>query len=230
MIGNTLHTRALYDTGAGPNCMSEHIFKHALRLQQVKARVPAKLTHIRTASGHNVDILGVFIIRIKVQNKVYEGPFTVLSQLSSPIIIGMVGAKAMQLDFSVTDGTFIFRDEQETRPFKVTSRKTTIISPKLAAKVHCLVTENEAPVRNETVVAEVNGTEVLATTDANGQFCVVISNPASAPLTFAKDFPFGEAYSHKDSEFACPITSDAQVSALSQAVSGKPTQRRVLTK
>jgi hypothetical protein len=209
--------QALYDTGAGPNCMSDTVYRIALQNGQVLSQINSTLKSIRTAGGQSVKILGVFLIRVIFHGRSYVGPFTVVTGLSSPIIIGMVGAKDMALDYSVTDNKFTFRKElSQNQEMSVTVKNRKELRSRETGRVRCVIQEKGLPVRNKTVIAAICGTDVIVSTDSQGECSIVFSNPGNDTITYRRAQDLGPAEIADDLDFDLPVTRNnvATVAAL----------------
>ncbi len=188
--------------------MNDATFRMAQKAGAVKAQLRSSLRSIRTASGKTVPILGVFLVSVRVRGRPYTGPFTVVQNLSSDIIVGIVMARDMQLDYSVTDNKFTFRGEPDSPTFAVNAAKAITVSPKKSVRLVCSVTQNGAPVRNHTVLATVQQTDVLATTDGDGRFTVVLSNPNNSELVFHRNQRLGLAEYAGELDAEVPVSKD----------------------
>jgi hypothetical protein len=213
--------KALYDTGAGPNCMSDSVYHIALKNGQVLSRINSNLKSIRTASGQSVKILGVFLIKVIFHGRPYVGPFTIVQGLASDIIIAMVAARDMALDYSVTDNKFTFRKELETTgSFQIAVRKRRELPTKQGGNVRCVVTHQGVPIRNKTIIACINTTDVIVHTDCDGEIKINFSNPTTDTITYARGCHLGTAELANDLEVDTPVTqnSAAAVAALVGAI------------
>ena len=188
--------RALYDTGASPNCVHQKVFDTAKKLGKVLKTVGRML--IRTADGNTVNA-PVVVIEMAIANRVRRSRFAVLPQCSSDIILGMTGIHAWGVDYIASNNEFVFA--RQTQPDQETCKSTTnmvaaavhpakkqTIAPKTRTHLSCVVVSqlNGAPVRNAEVIASVQHAQVLANTDEHGRFSVVFSNPSPFTMEFLR--------------------------------------------
>jgi hypothetical protein len=73
----------LYDTGAGPSCLSLRAFKIAQQAHAVKSRIENHGLHLTNASGAAMPLHGVFVIELVVAGHKLLCPMAVLKQMSA---------------------------------------------------------------------------------------------------------------------------------------------------
>ena len=185
------------------------MFQQALANNQVLSKVDSNLKAIRTAGGNKVQIHGVYIIRFYFDKREYVGPFTVVENLSSDIIVGIVGARDMRLDYSVTDNKFTFRNNQvKHSPYQIQVAKRKEITSRAGGSLRCVATIDGRPVANKQIIANVLDTEIITNTDSSGQFSVQVSNPSLDTLTYQRSQLLGEAEEAEALDMEMPVQDD----------------------
>ena len=184
--------RALYDTGAGPNVVHASVFRELYKQGAVIRRLYGA-PPLRSAGNDAVPQQGAFLLRLQVGGRPYTGPFSVVPDLTSPMILGMRAAKDLSLDFSATDNNFVFRRDEDSRPIEINAVKKIAVAPREGKTLYCIATQDGKPVANKDIVATVLATQVLATTDAVGKFSLMLSNPSNDVIEYARREHLGAA-------------------------------------
>ncbi len=192
VTAGSIAIRALYDTGAAPNVVHATVFRQLAKQGAVIRRLH-EAAAIRTAGNEHVKSAGAFILRLTVGGRPYTGPFTVVDDLSSPMILGMRAARDLSLDFSATDNTFCFRTDDENRKIEINAAKKVAVAPRQSKRLHCIATIDGRPVPHTEIVATVLATEVLVSTDALGKFSLLLSNPSEDVIEYSRREHLGAA-------------------------------------
>ena len=206
--------RALYDTGASPNCIQPDVFEEAKRVRAVHRIIGN--THIKTASGDTV-MTPVALINVSIGGQRRLSAFNVLPNCTSPIILGMAGISQWRLDYQATTNTFSFHNDNNSNQtqFVVFPAKRQTIPPKSRRSLVCFVKDAQTnrPLRHTTVVAEVQDASVLAETDEYGRFAVTFANPSAFEMPFTRSDLLGTAEHFSEFQVS-PQLSEQNISSL----------------
>ncbi len=204
VTAGTLAIRALYDTGAAPNVVHAKVFRTLAKAGAVIRKLH-DATAIRTAGNEQVQPMGAFILRIRVGGRPYTGPFTVVPNLTSPMILGMRAARDLSLDFSATDNQFCFRSDEDNRKIEINAARKIAVAPRQARKLHCIASVDGQVLPNAEIVATILATEIIVTTDHAGKFALLLSNPSEEAIEYARREHLGAADLAESFEQIAPV-------------------------
>ncbi len=219
-IGN-LSFRALYDTGASPNCLHQKVFDKAKELGKVLKTVGKML--IRTADGKTVNA-PVVVIEMSIAGRTRKSRFAVLPQCSSDIILGMTGIHAWGIDYLASTNEFSFANRADANSKTMPDTSASVhpakrqnVAPRTRSHLTCVVISqlNGAPVRNTEIIATVQHAHVLTRTDEHGRFSVAFTNPSPFTMEFLRTDILGLAENSSAVELLGEVT-EKNVSAVLQ--------------
>ena len=210
---------ALYDTGAAPNCLHPQVAELARAQGAVLGQVGTQV--IRTAAGNQTTPQPVYAVRVQVGGRSYTGPFTIVPNLTSPVILGMNAIRTLGLAYSPSKNSFHFerplhgkasaaKESVQTKTITVYPAKQQCIEPyRKKTVLLTAVTVSKEPVTNCELVASINGADVLVRTDNNGHFSICMSNISPQQLTYARTDPLGYAEVEANFDMLGSVTEES---------------------
>ena len=219
---NNVNLLALYDTGAAPNLLSLSSFNRIKAAGAIVKKLPASAP-IVTADGHPAPVVGKFQLTATILGRQYSGPFIVLPQLSSEMILGMKAISELTLRFDPQSRLFSFADGLGADAIELLSAERRSILPGKSALVNFSTNLDGQPAYNQTIVATVAMQNVAVETDDRGQFKLRISNPNSVPIEYSRRQHVGGATLFSNFETVGQGLSDVAAAEVSAVAQGRGT-------
>ena len=182
--------KALYDTGAGPTCLSLKAFQKAKASGLQTEKVQNDKTMVYNASGALMQHKGVHLIPTRILGMTVKIPILVIPNLQEECIIGMNLINALQLYYDPADKSVKVQSRskhpasaQSSLGLQINAIKATTLFPHVATKTKLQVTEKgtNRPVAPGTEIeCNMQGIPVVIKTGERGRFDFHIKNHSSS--------------------------------------------------
>jgi len=223
VAGTTLD--ALFDTGAGPTCVSTDTFATAKKAGQIKKNPDQPDIVVYNASGQKMHQKGSYLMTCTVLGHTIDIPVLVIPQLHNDMIVGMNLIDLLKLYYDPHTQTVKVHSRKSVHAsglsplgIDIIPTKDTQLPPGHASRVRLQAVERvtERPIQEGTeICCTINSIPVLVRTEASGRFSVMCSNPTNSFINLQANQPCAqEVYPYCPEELTDLPLGTTSVSAL----------------